>query len=720
MALLDFLKPKPKTQPQTPMDAAAAAEQAALQKEQQAIQQFVQGLVDVKDIIAPSAIEIDFNHAVIGGKFFRSYFTVDYPTIVVPNWLSPLINFEYPVDISTFYYPRDTGEILDRLKRKIAEMQATINLEVEAGRQGDPTIKVRLRDALALQEQLAQGSERFFQYSLYLTIHADTLEELEKIAKNLESTMASIGVIIKVATLQQEECFQSTIPYGMDKINESRNLDTTSIATTFPFVSSDLTMEKGILYGLNLHNRSLVIFDRFSLPNANAVVFATSGAGKSFAVKLEAVRSLMLGVEIIIIDPEREYEKLAEAVGGEYISFSQDGAQKLNPFEMSGLYARDEDELRFKILTVSGLVRMMLGGALSPEEAAILDRALILTYKEKGITPDPSTHTKEPPLLEDLYKVLNSMAENEAHSMAIRLEKYVRGSASGVFDQRSNVDLNNTFTVFSIRDLVDELRPLAMYTMLDFIWNRIKRDKRKRLLIIDEAWLMMQYPDAARFVYSIAKRARKYALGLSVISQDVTDFLSSDFGKAVVNNSAMQLLLKQAPSAINTLQEVFYLTEGEKQFLLSAGVGEGIFFAGANHVAIQIVPSENEYNLITTNPNDLIPQQLAEAAADKLDLDNRPIPVPEEPEVAPTASGVATVRPEAAAALVSGGVSAAAMADSLGISESPTASPLQPTSSQASEVPAAAVSPTPPTVVESTNQTQTDVAGWEPPPEVGL
>jgi conjugal transfer ATP-binding protein TraC len=735
MGLLDFLKPKPKTTAETPVDIAMAAEQVALQKEQQAIQQFVQGLVDVKDIIAPSAIEIDFNHAVIGGKFFRSYFTVDYPTIVVPNWLSPLINFEYPVDISTFYYPRDTGEILDRLKRKIAEMQATLNLEVEAGRQGDPTIKVRLRDALALQEQLAQGSERFFQYALYLTIHADSLDELEKIAKNLESTMASIGVIIKVATLQQEECFQSTIPYGMDKINESRNLDTTSIATTFPFVSSDLTMEKGILYGLNLHNRSLVIFDRFSLPNANAVVFATSGAGKSFAVKLEAVRSLMLGIEIIIIDPEREYEKLAAAVGGEYISFSQDGAQKLNPFEMSGLYARDEDELRFKILTISGLVRMMLGGALSPEEGAILDRALILTYKEKGITPDPSTHSKEPPLLEDLYKVLNSMAENEAHSMAIRLEKFVRGSASGVFDQRSNVDLNNTFTVFSIRDLVDELRPMAMYTMLDFIWNRIKRDKRKRLLIIDEAWLMMQYPDAARFVYSIAKRARKYALGLTVISQDVTDFLGSDFGKAVVNNSAMQLLLKQAPSAINTLQEVFYLTEGEKQFLLSAGVGEGIFFAGANHVAIQIVPSENEYNLITTNPNDMVQQQLAEPNSDNLDLESRAISISEEPKAStdesiqasvaspatspsPTAevpmppseapenasagSGVVSVRPEAAAALVSGEVSAAALADSLGVSESS----------------AAAVSPTSSPVVESTtSQTQPETTGWEPPPE---
>jgi type IV secretory pathway VirB4 component len=607
-------KPKNTNQQLTPEQAAAAAQ---MTEEKRAIQQFAKGLVDVKDIIAPAAIEVNFNHMIIGGKFFRSYFAIDYPTYVVPNWLSPLINFEYPVDISTFYYPRETTEILDRLKRKIAEMQATINLDLEAGKQADPTIKVRLRDAQALQEQLAAGNERFFQYAMYLTIHADTLEELEKIAKNLESTMASIGVIVKVATLQQEECFQSTLPYGVDKINETRNLDTTSIATTFPFVSADLTMEKGVLYGVNLHNRSLIIFDRFSLPNANSVVFATSGAGKSFAVKLEAVRSLMLGVEIIIIDPEREFEKLSEAVGGQYISFSQDGAQKLNPFELSGLFSRDEDELRFKILTVSGLVRMMMGGTLTAEEAAILDRALILTYKEKGITPDPATHSREAPLLEDLYKVLNSMAEDEAHSMATRLEKYVRGSAAGVFDQKTNVSLQNTFTVFSIRDLVDELRPLAMYTMLDFIWNKVKRDKRKRLLIIDEAWLMMQYPDAARFVYSIAKRARKYALGLSVISQDVEDFLSSDFGKAVVSNAAMQLLLKQSPTAIDKLQQVFYLTEGEKQFLLSAGVGEGIFFAGANHVAIQVVASENEYNLITTNPNDLLGQQQNGEATDQ-------------------------------------------------------------------------------------------------------
>lgn len=593
-------------QAKTAADTAVAEQEVRL--EEQAIKQFAQGLVDVKDIIAPSAIEVDFNHIIIGGKFFRSYFTVDYPPYVGPNWLSPLINFEYPVNISTFYHPRETGDILDRLKRKIAEMQATLSLEVESGKQADPTLKVKLRDALVLQEQLAAGNEKYFQYALYLTIYADTIEELEKVGNNLESTMAAMGVTIKIATLQQEECFQSTLPTGVDKIDQWRNLDTTSIATTFPFVSAELTMEKGVLYGINLHNRSLVIFDRFSLPNANAVVFATSGAGKSFTIKLEALRSLMLGTEIIIIDPEKEYEKLCKTIGGEYISFSQDGAQKLNPFELSGFQSEDEDELRFKLLSSSGLVRMMLGGTLTPEEAAILDRAMILTYKEKGITPDPSTHTKEPPLLEDLYKILNSMAEDEAHSMAVRLEKFVRGSAAGVFDQRSTVNLQNTFTVFSIRDLTDELRPLAMYTMLDFIWTRIKRDKRKRLLIIDEAWLMMQHEDAAKFVYSIAKRARKYALGLTVISQDVEDFLGSDYGKAIVSNSAMQLLLKQSPSSMERLQDTFNLTEGERQFLLSAGVGEGIFFAGSNHVAMQIIPSDNEYNLINTNPNEVVAQ----------------------------------------------------------------------------------------------------------------
>ncbi|MCA9386547.1 ATP-binding protein [Candidatus Dojkabacteria bacterium] len=542
---------------------------------------------------------------VIGSKYFRSYFVIDYPSVVNPNWLEPLINFEYPIDISTFYYPKDTGEMLKLLKRRIAEFQATINIQIKGGQQGDPIIKQKLEDALTLQQQLAAGNEKFFQYGMYLTIHAESLDELDQIAKNLESTAATIGLIIKVATLQQEEAFQTTIPYGWDKINMTRNLDTTAIASTFPFVSSELTMEKGVLYGINLHNNSLVIFDRFSLPNANSVILATSGSGKSYSVKLEAVRSLMLGVDVIIIDPEKEFDRLCQAVGGEYVSFSQDGAQKLNPFELSGLYDQDEDELRFKIRSVSGLIRIMLGGTLTGEEAAILDRAIILTYSEKGITPDKSTHSNEPPLLEDLYKILNSMAEEEAHSMARRLERYIKGSASGVFDQRSTIDIHNTFTVFSIRDLTPDLRPMAMYSMLDFIWTKIKKDKRKRLLIIDEAWVMMQYEDAAYFVYQIAKRARKYGLGLTTITQDVDDFLSSDFGKAIVNNASMQILLKQSPAAIDKLQKVFYLTDGEKSFLLSAGIGQGLFFAGANHVALQVVASENEHNLITTNPEDL-------------------------------------------------------------------------------------------------------------------
>lgn len=583
----------------------SAKEAEAIKKEQQAVSEFAKGLIDVKDVIAPSAIEVNFNTLAIGNKYFKSYFVVDYPSIVTPNWLEPLINFEFPIDISTFYYPRETGEMLKILKRKIAEFQATINLELKAGRPGDPIIKKKLDDALNLQNQLAAGNEKFFQYAMYLTIHSDTIEDLEKIAKNLESTAATLGIIIKVATLQQEECFQTCIPYGWDKIQMFRNLDTTAIASTFPFVSSELTMERGVLYGINLHNNSLVIFDRFSLPNANSVVLATSGAGKSYFVKLEAVRSLMMGIDIMIIDPEKEFDRLCAAVGGEYISFSQDSAQKLNPFELSGLFDQDEDELRFKIRSVAGLVNMMLGGQMTGEETAILDRALILTYSEKGITPDKSTHGNEPPLLEDLFKVLNAMAEEQAHSMATRLERFIKGSSAGVFDQRSTIDIHNTFTVFSIRDLTPDLRPLAMYSMLDFIWTKIKKDKRKRLLIIDEAWIMMQYPDAAYFVYQIAKRARKYGLGLTTITQDVDDFINSDYGKAIVNNSSMQTLLKQSPAAIDKLKKVFYLTEGEKTFLLSSGVGQGIFFAGANHVAIQIVASENEHTLITTNPTDL-------------------------------------------------------------------------------------------------------------------
>jgi conjugal transfer ATP-binding protein TraC len=575
-------------------------------QESEAVQKFSQGVIDVKDIIAPPAIEIDFNHMLIGGKYFRTYFSTGFPRWVGANWLSPLINFEKPLTMSTFYYPVDSSMIMQRLKRKIAEMQATLNLDIDAGKIPDPSVKVALRDAEELQDQIASGNEKFFHFALYITVRATTLKELETISRNVESTLSALGVIVKIASLQQEQGFLSTMPIGTDKIYLTRNMDTTSLATTFPFVSSELTMDSGIMYGINKHNKSLIIFDRYKTPNANMVVFATSGAGKSYFVKLEAMRSLMLGINIIIIDPEKEYDKLCKTIGGEYISFSQDGAQKLNPFELSGMFDADEDELRFKILSLHGLIKIMVGGDLTPVESAILDRALILTYKEKGISPDPATQRRDPPLLEDLYKILNAMAEDEAHMLAQKLEKFLKGSAAGIFDRKSTVQINNTFTVFSIRDLVDDLRPIAMYMMLDYIWTRIKKDRRPRLLVIDEAWWMMQYPDAARFVHSIAKRARKYGLGLTTITQDVEDFLGSDYGRAVVTNSSIQILLKQSPAAIDRVKDVFYLTEGEKSYLLSAGIGEGLFFAGFNHVAMQVVASENEHRLITTNPMELM------------------------------------------------------------------------------------------------------------------
>ncbi len=574
--------------------------------EDEELKKFTQGLLDVKDVIAPSAIEVDFNQMLVGSKFIRTYFATGFPRFVSSNWLSPLINFEHPVDISTFYYPVDSAFIMERLRRKIAEMEATLNIEAEQGKVIDANVRVALDDAMDLQNTLASGKEKFFHYALYISVRADTIKELEKISRNLESTLASIGIIIKVATLQQEQGFQSVLPVALDKLYLTRNMDTTSIATTFPFVSSELTMEEGILYGVNKHNRSLVIFDRFSLQNANMVVFATSGAGKSYMIKLEAVRSLMLGVDIIIIDPENEYDRLCKAIGGEYISFSQDGASKLNPFELSGMFDKEEDELRFKILSLHGLIKLMIGGKTSPEEDAIIDRSIILAYREKGITPDPATHRNKAPLLEDVYKILRAMAEKQAHSIADRLERYLRGSAAGIFDQPTNVSLKNSFTVFSVRDLAEELRPLAIYMMLDFIWTRIKKDKRKRLLIIDEAWWMMKYEDSARFLHSLAKRARKYGLGITTITQDVEDFLGSDFGKAIVTNSAIQVLMKQSPAAVDKIKKVFYLSEGEKLFLLSAGIGEGLFFAGPNHVGIQVIASENEHKLVTTNPNETI------------------------------------------------------------------------------------------------------------------
>ena len=569
-------------------------------------QVLAEGMLNVRDIIAPSAIEVDFTYLRIGNMYFRTIFVSGYPRFVGANWLSPIINFEHTLDVSMFYYPVKSKVILDDLRRKITELEATTMTNVEKGKIIDPVVSAALEDAKTLQEQLVKGVEKYFQFSFYITMSAETPEELESITSKLESTLGALLLISKVASLQMEDAFQSSIPTGLDKMLITRNMDTTSLATTFPFTSSDLTMEEGIMYGINRHNGSLVIFDRFSLENANSVVFAKSGSGKSYFVKLEALRLLVFGAEVMIIDPEEEYRTLCEAVGGNYIDFSANSTHKINPFDLSGVAVEGENELGQKLIGLITLLKLMLGGLTASEEA-ILDRALIETYRIKGITTDPDTQSGiEPPVMEDLYKVLMGASEPEAKGMAERLERFIKGSMTGIFDSQSNINLDSKMTVFSTKHLEEALRPIAFYLILDFVWTRIRRDLKKRILIVEEAWYLMQNEDSARFIYGIAKRARKYYLGLTTISQDVDDFLSSEYGKAIVTNSSIQILLKQHPAGIDKVAETFYLSEGEKRLLLAAAVGEGLFFAGANHVAIKVMASEAEHKLITTNPEELL------------------------------------------------------------------------------------------------------------------
>lgn len=555
------------------------------------------------DTIAPNDVEVDFNHIKINNVYYRTLFIGGYPRFVAPGWLEPVINFNSSLDISFFVYPVAGKSVLDDLRRKIAEMEAEISTDIQRGRVVDPATTAKLEDARALQEQLVKGIERYFEFSFYITIPANSVDELNNVSRQIESLLGSLLIIAKPATLDQKEGFLSTIPYGQDRLSITRNMDTTSVATTFPFTSAELSSDTGVLYGINSQNESFIIFDRFSLENGNMTVFATSGAGKSYFVKLEAVRSLMIGSDAIILDPEAEYKALCEAVGGEYIAFSYNSPAKINPFDLSQIREEGENQLGLKILSLHSLMKVVMG-QITPTQDAMLDRALIMTYKAKGITTDPETQSKEPPLMEDLYKTLIGMEVPEALDLAARLEKFVRGSFQGIFDKQTNINLNNPFTVFSVKDLQEALRPIAMFIILDYIWTRVKRDIKRRILIVDEAWHMMRYPDTAAFLWSVVKRARKYYLGLTTITQDVEDFLGQDIGKAIVTNSALRLLLKQSPAAIDKIGEVFYLSQGEKQLLLAANVGEGIFFAGPHHAPIRVVASEEEHKLINTKPQD--------------------------------------------------------------------------------------------------------------------
>jgi len=598
MSILDKLFPKKKDK-NTQSDTSASV--LAVLPEQI----YESANLELQDVIAPSALKIEPKSLNLGDKIARTFFIISYPRYLTDNWFSPIINLDKVFDVSIFIHPVDTSLALRQFQKKVAEVQSQIGVREAKGMVRDPMLDTAYQDLESLRDNLIQAQEKMFDVGIYITVYADNDLELFKVENEIKSMLESKLIYIKPALFQQEDGFKSVIPTGTDLLGIHQKLNSEPLSSIFPFVSFDLTSDKGILYGVNRHNSSLVIFDRFSLENYNSVTFAKSGSGKSYATKLEILRSLMFDIDVIVIDPEREYEYLAEAVGGRYFNISLSSDHHINPFDLP-IPREDEtaaDVLRSNIINLVGLFRLMLGG-LSPEEDSMVDRAISETYAIKDITPDSDFSNIEPPLLSDFEMVLSGMEGSD--SVVQRLIKYTRGSWATFLNRPSNVDINKKFVVFSVRDMEDELKPIAMYIVTHYIWNAVRKNLKKRLLVVDEAWWMMKTEDTASFLYSIAKRGRKYYLGLATITQDAADFMKSPYGVPIVTNSSIQLLLKQSPSTIDVLQKTFNLTDEEKYLLLESGVGEGIFFAGMKHVAIKIISSYTEDQIITSDPSQIL------------------------------------------------------------------------------------------------------------------
>jgi len=564
------------------------------------------GILSVRDIIAPAALKVEPNLLHLGDKFLRTLFVISYPRYISVGWFSPIINLNFTFDISMFFYPVKSAIILKQLKNKVGALEAQIVSDAEKGAARDPLRETALRDIEYLRDALTQGTEKFFQFALYVTLYEKDKDSLDRLSDQVEDIFGSRLVYSRRVYYQAEQGFNSTLPLGDDELYITFNMNSSPIASSFPFISSELTSDRGILYGINRHNNSLILFDRFSLQNANSVVFATSGAGKSYAIKLEILRSLMLGTDVIVIDPEYEYKHLSEAVGGTYINISLASESKINPFDLPraiGGEAKPKDIIRSAVITLKGLVRLMLGN-LTYDEDSIVDRALLETYAKKDITPDSDLSKIEAPVMSDFAQILDGM-EGGA-DLGLRLKKFTEGTFAGLLNNPTNVEMDNQLVCFSVRDLEDELRPIAIYTIVNYIWNVVRSEMKKRILVIDEAWWMMQHEDSAKFIFALVTRCRQYYLGVTTITQDVNDFLTSPYGQAIVNNSSLQILLKQSPAAIDLIQKTFLLTEGEKYLLLECGLGEGIFFAGTKHVAIKTVASYTEDQLITSDPRQLL------------------------------------------------------------------------------------------------------------------
>ncbi|HVY73082.1 MAG TPA: DUF87 domain-containing protein [Candidatus Paceibacterota bacterium] len=600
MALLDFLRSKNSSQ-MTPV-APILPEQI-----------YKQGVLELQDVIAPSALKITPREINLGDKIARTFFVMSYPRTLVDSWFAPIINLDRVLDIAVFIHPIDSSEILKKFQKKVAEVQSQIISREDKGLVRDPILDTAYRDLEDLRDQLQQAEERIFDVGVYITIYGKTIEELDKTESEIKSMLESRLIYVKPALFQQVQGFRSTLPLGVDELNVNSKLNSSPLSSIFPFVSFDLTSDKGILYGVNRHNASLVLFDRFSLENYNSVIFAKSGSGKSYATKLEILRTLMFDTEVVVIDPEREYEFLSQTVGGRYFNISLSSEHHINPFDLPPPREDENpaDILRSNIVSLVGLFRIMLGG-LTPEEDAIIDKAITETYALKDITIESNFAEIEPPLLSDFEVVLAGMEGSE--SLVQRLSKYTKGTWSGFINQPTNVDLNKRFVVFSVRDMEDDLKPVAMYIITHYIWNAVRKNLKKRLLVIDEAWWMMKSEDTASFLYSMAKRGRKYYLGLATITQDVDDFLKSPYGLPMITNSSIQLLLKQSPTSIDNLQKTFNLSDEEKYLLLESDVGEGIFFAGLKHVAIKVIASYTEDQIITSDPSQVLAIRRQKAA----------------------------------------------------------------------------------------------------------
>jgi type IV secretory pathway VirB4 component len=561
--------------------------------------------LELRDILAPSALKVNAKELNLGEKVVRSFFVISYPRFLSEDWFAPIINMDKMFDVSIFIHPLETAKILRSFQKKVAEVQSQIRIREEKGLVRDPMLDTAYQDLENLRDQLQQAQEKMFEVGLYISVYASNSDELDKVESEIKSILESKLVYVKPALFQQEQGFRSILPIAEDELDVHSKINSSPLSSLFPFISFDLTSDKGILYGINRHNSSLVLFDRFSLENYNSVTFAKAGAGKSYNIKLEILRTLMFDAEVIVIDPENEYEYMAEAVGGRYFNISLNSDHHINPFELL-IPAEDESAasvLRSQIINLVGLFRIMMGG-LTAEEDALIDRAITETYALKDITVDSDFKNVEPPLLSDFELVLSGMEGGE--SLAQRLSKYTKGTWSNFINRPSNIDINKKFVVFSIRDMEDELKPVAMYIVTHYIWNAIRRELKKRLLVIDEAWWMMKSEDTASFLLSLAKRGRKYYLGLATITQDVDDFLKSPYGTPIISNSSIQILLKQSPTVVDRLQQVFNLTDEEKYLLLESGVGEGIFFAGLKHVAIKIIASYTEDQIITSDPSQIL------------------------------------------------------------------------------------------------------------------